>query len=77
MKHVRTRGSYERVFGKVAPKDIWPGSAQRLSEDPNARRVHPRDGWIVRKRTAVMVAAGVLVSSLIRGFHLTKENADV
>lgn len=42
---------YERVFGEMAPADIWPDAARRLIEDPKARRVHPRDAIIIPKTT--------------------------
>ena len=57
-QYALTLRSYERVFGEAAPHDLWPSAAQRLHEDPKARRVHPRDGWVIRKRPAVTMVAG-------------------
>ena len=45
-QYAQTLRSYETVFGP-APVDLWPDAQRRLTEDPRARRVHPRDGIIV------------------------------
>ncbi len=66
-QYALTLRSYEAVFGEAAPRDLWPGSAQRLRDDPRARRVHPRDGWVVRKRP--VVAAAALLALLIWVLH--------
>lgn len=60
-QYAETLASYERIFGESAPIDLWPPAAQRLREDPKARRVHPRDAWIVPKRPALLGAAGVIL----------------
>ncbi|RMX05062.1 hypothetical protein D8I35_13155 [Corticibacter populi] len=46
-QYAQTLRRYEQVFGAAAPADIWPGAAQRLLQDPRARRVHPRDAIII------------------------------
>ena len=51
-KYAETLKRYELVFSEAAPTDIWPSAARRLIEDPKARRVHPRDAFIIRKTTA-------------------------
>jgi hypothetical protein len=59
-QYAETLKSYESTFGHNAPADIWPDAARRLLDDPRARRVHPRDGFVVtRKRAAFLL---VLVS---------------
>lgn len=52
-----TLRSYERVFGELAPEDIWPSAERRFVEDPKARRFHPRDGFLVTRRQARLAAA--------------------
>lgn len=64
-QYARTLKNYEAVFGPP-PVDIWPGAAQRLIDDPRARRVHPRDGLILRK--SVLFAA--LGLAMVAGFVL-------
>ena len=62
-QYAETLKSYEQVFGEMAPIDIWPGAARRLIDDPKARRVHPRDAFILPKTTArlLLFLAGVAV----------------
>jgi len=48
-QYAETLKSYEAAFGESAPADLWPAAAQRLVEDPKARRVHPRDAFIVNR----------------------------
>jgi len=62
-QYAATLQSYERVFGETAPADLWPPAAQRLIDDPRARRLHPRDGMIVTKamvRTGALAAVAVI-----------------
>ena len=47
-QYAATLASYEAVFGECPPVDLWPNAAKRLTEDPRARRVHPREGFIVK-----------------------------
>jgi len=49
-QYAETLKSYEKAFGERAPADLWPSAAQRLVEDPKARRVHPSDAFIVSRR---------------------------
>jgi hypothetical protein len=60
--YAQTLKSYERAFGMAAPGDLWPSAAQRLLDDPRARRVHPRDGKLL---TPLQIAIGLLASALI------------
>lgn len=48
-QYAQTLRSYEAAFGP-APADIWPDARRRLQIDPQARRVHPRDAFIVPRR---------------------------
>ncbi|MDQ8756463.1 hypothetical protein RCO27_09495 [Sphingosinicella sp. LHD-64] len=54
-QYAETLKSYERVFGKAAPTDLWPDAARRLIEDPKARRVHPRDGIVISHRLGTIL----------------------
>jgi hypothetical protein len=56
-RYAETLKSYEQVFGEPAPTDLWPKASRRLNEDPRARRVHPRDGFLVTRRQAALFAA--------------------
>lgn len=48
-QYAETLRSYERVFG-TPPADLWPDAGRRLLEDHKARRVHPRDAFILPRR---------------------------
>jgi len=62
-QYAETLKRYEEVFGELAPLDIWPGAARRGIDDPRARRVHPRDAFIIPKTTArlLFMLAGAVV----------------
>lgn len=45
-QYAETLRRYEAAFG-LPPADLWPPAAQRLRDDPRARRFHPRDGVLV------------------------------
>jgi hypothetical protein len=55
-QYAATLKSYEAVFGP-APADLWPSAARRLIEDPRARRVHPRDAFILPRKSLWLLAA--------------------
>lgn len=61
-QYAATLKSYEAAFGETAPADLWPSAAQRLTDDPRARRVHPRDGVVLKRSVlaALMIVAAVL-----------------
>ncbi len=59
----RTLQRYEAAFGP-APADIWPDARRRFLEDPKARRVHPRDGFVLPRR-AVRLLSGLAVSLIL------------
>ena len=64
-QYAETLKSYERIFGESPPADLWPTGAQRLLEDPRARRIHPRDGYLVTKRQAaslLLLAIGLFLA---------------
>ena len=73
-QYAETLKRYEQVFCEPAPTDIWPSAARRLIEDPKARRVHPRDAFIVSKTTArllflvigAVVALGIIAHFVLR-----------
>ena len=65
-QYARTLKSYEQVFSEPAPADLWPSAARRLLDDPKARRVHPRDGFLItRPRAALILAAAVALFILL------------
>lgn len=59
-QYADTLKSYETVFGESPPVDLWPKAARRLNDDPRARRVHPREGMVIRK--PVLIALLVLAA---------------
>lgn len=62
-QYAETLKSYEAIFGVCAPDDLWPKASQRLLDDPRARRVHPRDGIVVKRWVlAAMLVATALAS---------------
>src|SRR6478736_803431 len=63
-QYAQTLRSYERVFGSP-PADIWPGAAQRLLDDPRARRVHPRDTILVPRKAARAVLVALFVAGAL------------
>lgn len=56
-QYARTLKSYEQVFGAPPPADLWPAAAQRLRDDPRARRVHPRDAIVIPRRWLAPILA--------------------
>lgn len=67
-QYAATLQSYERTFGELPPEDLWPAAARRLLVDPRARRVHPRDYWLVPRRpfgVALLLAAFVLIAFIL------------
>ncbi len=54
VQYAETLRSYERVFGPP-PADLWPDARRRLTQDHKARRVHPRDAFIVPRRPALLL----------------------
>lgn len=54
-QYADTLARYEAAFGQAPPSDIWPSAAQRLVDDPRARRVHPRDAFILSRRQAALL----------------------
>ena len=57
-----TLHAYQQAFGVTPPADIWPDARRRLIDDPRARRVHPRDAFVVSRRVlwSSALAVGVV-----------------
>lgn len=69
-QYAETLRSYEQVFG-TPPADLWPDAGRRLLQDHKARRVHPRDAYIVPRRPfriALLVAFAVLFLLVLWAF---------
>ena len=64
-QYAATLASYESVFGEAAPVDLWPAAATRLRDDPRARRVHPRDGFLVTKQAALIAGFVMLLCAYL------------
>jgi hypothetical protein len=56
-QYAETLARYEAAFGVAPPSDIWPSAARRLNDDPRARRVHPRDAFIVPRWLGTLYAS--------------------
>jgi hypothetical protein len=63
LHYADTLRSYERVFGPP-PADLWPDAGRRLTQDHKARRVHPRDAFIVPRGHALALAAVLALGSI-------------
>lgn len=60
-QYALTLRSYEAAFGP-APADIWPDARRRLTIDPEARRVHPREALILPHK---WLRAGLLLALIV------------
>lgn len=72
-QYADTLARYEAAFGTHPPSDIWPSAAQRLLDDPRARRVHPRDAILLsRPQAALLLLAfiGLVALALFLGVTL-------
>ncbi len=67
VQYAQTLAAYEAAFGETAPTDLWPPAVQRLYDDPRARRVHPRDAWVIPKSWPLLIAAVIM---LLLGVHI-------
>jgi hypothetical protein len=67
-QYAETLKRYEQTFGVAPPADIWPGGAQRLIDDPKARRVHPRDAFIIPRRVAIIFLSIPLIAAVAIAF---------
>jgi hypothetical protein len=54
-QYAHTLKSYERIFGRSPPADIWPKAARTLIDSAKARRVHPRDGIVLSWPSAALI----------------------
>lgn len=68
LQYADTLRSYERAFG-TPPADLWPDARRRLNEDHKARRVHPRDAFILPRR-ATMLAAAIVAAGIVHACGL-------
>jgi hypothetical protein len=70
-QYALTLQRYEQVFGLAPPKDIWPGAARRLIDDPRARRVHPRDGMVISRPVmwAIIIGVALITCLLLFVWH--------
>lgn len=73
-QYAATLASYTQAFGGDPPADLWPSAAQRLLTDPLARRVHPRDVFILPCRPT-LIALAMLVAVLVAALLFTLEGA--
>jgi hypothetical protein len=72
-QYAATLKAYEATFGPP-PADIWPVANDLLSDSARARRVHPRDGWVLPRKIAyglfgAAVLAILAVALLLWGRH--------
>lgn len=66
-----TLAAYRAAFGRSAPHDIWPASAERFGDDTKHRIVNTARNWVIPKppvkRIAQLVAAFALVALFVPG----------
>jgi hypothetical protein len=70
-QYAETLRSYESVFGSP-PADLWPDAARRLNEDPKARRVHPRDAFILPRKVIPVALLLAVLAVLALGVLLQR-----
>ena len=70
-QYARTLRSYADTFGEEAPADIWPSAQQRLLDDPRARRIHPRDGLVIRRVHLRLLLATTALAAIIGTMFVT------
>lgn len=63
-QYAATLKAYETAFGSSPPADIWPSAAHLLIEAPRARRVHPREVFIL-PRTRVWALAAIAAALVL------------
>ncbi|MEZ0241902.1 MAG: hypothetical protein ACAH11_00895 [Sphingomonas sp.] len=63
-QYAATLKAYEAAFGSPAPADLWPSAAHLLIEAPRARRIHPREVFIL-PRSLVWALAGSAAALLL------------
>ena len=68
-QYAHTLAAYEAAFGAPPPADLWPPAAQRLRDDPRARRVHPRDGVVLPRwlAAAALLAPVAIAAAALAG----------
>jgi hypothetical protein len=54
-QYAKTLKSYERIFGRSPPADIWPKAARSLIDSAKARRVLPSDGFVLSWPGAALI----------------------
>ncbi|MFN4095992.1 MAG: glycine-rich domain-containing protein [Sphingomonas sp.] len=64
-QYADTLARYEAAFGAPPPSDIWPSAARRLIDDPRARRVHPREAFIVPRWQAALYVLVLLTMTAL------------
>jgi len=72
--YARTKVAYEREFGAMPPRDVWPESEVRFGHDLQWRRVNTADCWVVPKRagrTLVSVLGMIFVGVIMLALVLT------
>lgn len=65
-QYALTLKAYEETFG-APPADLWPDARRRLGEDPKARRVHPRDGFVVSRPIGYAIFTGIALLCILFG----------
>lgn len=65
----KTLASYERVFARTPPADIWPEARQRFSSEMRWRRVNVASCWLLPKskvkRVAALLVGGTCLGGLL------------
>ncbi len=73
-QYEQTLDSYRRVFGKRAPRDVWPSAKTRFGSDLAWQRINVLEHWVLRKPKAWQVVltiaiAGGIGATLHAGLH--------
>lgn len=67
-QYAATLKSYEAAFGESPPADLWPKASTRLLDDPRARRVHPRQGFVIPRGVAILLLVLVALEVALFAF---------
>jgi len=70
-QYSKTLKSYERIFGRQPPGDIWPSPAVRFAQAEKFTRVDTGDYWLIRKPGPMFSVATVYPAAALAGLLVT------
>ena len=64
-QYEHTLALYERTFGEVAPRDIWPDAKERFARRNQGVWLQPARFWVIPRVFAKRAVAGTLVAGML------------